>query len=281
VAIQTDWLQSLLGQRLFVAGVEVLPTTKQWDLQGFTATYDAVTGRVVIRAASDWKESARLVSTSNRALSGLAAVDGVTPVANDRILLAGQTNPVENGLWSAASGTWTRTLDADQNVEVTAGATVRITEGATYAGTGWTLQGPDPITVGVSSQTWVQTAALAYGLAADTFTCPATVLVRDVVYLSAADTVDKADANVVAQMPAIGVVLAKPTATSATVVFAGPVTGFAGLTPQLDVYVDKVTPGGLTQTAPSASGDRVQKVGFARNATTIIVMVDRDFTVVP
>ena len=35
--------------------------------------------------------------------AGLQTIDGVTLVAGNRVLLVGQTNPVENGLWLAAS----------------------------------------------------------------------------------------------------------------------------------------------------------------------------------
>ena len=43
--------------------------------------------------------------------SGLQTIDGVTLLTNDRILLVGQSNAVENGLWLAQAGPWTRPAD--------------------------------------------------------------------------------------------------------------------------------------------------------------------------
>lgn len=54
----------------------------------------------------------RLAKTTNHGLSGLAAIDGVTPSIGDRVLLVGQTAHAENGPWIAASGAWARATDA-------------------------------------------------------------------------------------------------------------------------------------------------------------------------
>ena len=48
------------------------------------------------------------LNTSNDSLSGLAARDGVTPVAGDYVLVRGQTNGGNNGIWRAAAGAWVR-----------------------------------------------------------------------------------------------------------------------------------------------------------------------------
>lgn len=57
------------------------------------------------------KKPAAQVSISNNALFGLAAINGVKPGINNRILLIGQTNPQENGLWLAQLGAWIRPSD--------------------------------------------------------------------------------------------------------------------------------------------------------------------------
>lgn len=51
---------------------------------------------------------ARVVTTANVALTGLQTIDGVTLVANNLVLLTGQTTASQNGLWLAQSGAWTR-----------------------------------------------------------------------------------------------------------------------------------------------------------------------------
>jgi hypothetical protein len=104
----------------------------------------------------DWKGSCRLATTANVGLSGLANIDGVTPLANDRILVKNQSTGGENGIWIAAAGSWTRATDADVDAEVTAGLTTMVTEGATNANTGWTLTTADPIVVGTTALTFTQ-----------------------------------------------------------------------------------------------------------------------------
>lgn len=55
----------------------------------------------------------RLATIGNHGLSGLADIDGETPIAGDRILVRAQTDPTENGVYIAAAGAWARATDAD------------------------------------------------------------------------------------------------------------------------------------------------------------------------
>ena len=57
------------------------------------------------------KDPCRLATTANDTLSGLAARDGVTPVANDRVLVKNQSTASANGIYVAAAGAWTRAID--------------------------------------------------------------------------------------------------------------------------------------------------------------------------
>ncbi len=95
----------------------------------------------------DNKPSTRIVLTANDSLSGLAARDGVTPVANDRVLAVAQTDPTQNGPWLAQAGTWVRATD-----QVTAGSFWMVTEGSN-AGSQWKVATADPITVGTTALT--------------------------------------------------------------------------------------------------------------------------------
>ena len=81
-----------------------------------------------------------------------------------------------------------------------------------------------------------------------------------------------------AKLPVIGFVIAKPTATTATVQYYGEASVFAGLIPD-ETYCLSTTPGGITNAAPSLPGDAVQRLGFAKTASTLVLMVDRDFVV--
>jgi hypothetical protein len=126
----------------------------------------------------------------------------------------------------------------------------------------------------------VDQVSLLAGLS--TYACDPVVAVLDAVYISAADTVDKADADDTTKQPVIGFVVSKPDPTTAIVRFSGELSGFAGLTPGKTQYLSTV-PGQITETAPSSPPDPpgtiVQPLGFARNATTIVIEIERDFTI--
>ena len=111
-----------------------------------------------LAAGLSWKDSVRCASTAQRALTGLAAIDGVTPIANDRVLLKNQTAPAENGIYLAQSGAWSRATDVDSAADILM-ATVFVEEGTTLADTAWTMTTNAPITLGTTALTWVQFGA--------------------------------------------------------------------------------------------------------------------------
>lgn len=94
------------------------------------------------------KLAARLATTTNDSLTGLAARDAITPIAGDRILVTGQTTAFANGIYLAASGSWTRTLDFDTAAEMAYGAHIAVSDGAVNAGTLWIHSTTGPITIG-------------------------------------------------------------------------------------------------------------------------------------
>jgi len=120
-------------------------------------------------------------------------------------------------------------------------------------------------------------AAPPTALVSSTYTCPSSVAIGHAVYISGAGAVDLADADNLSRVPCVGVVVAKPTVTSCIVQYYGELPGFVGLTPGDTVYLSK-TPGGVTQTAPSAIGDLVQRIGFARSSTVVVLQVTQETT---
>jgi hypothetical protein len=119
---------------------------------------DAATKNYVDSVAQgvDAKASVRLATTTNlAALSGLIAVDGTTVVAGDRVLVKDQTTQSANGIYVAASGAWTRALDADTWAELPA-AFVFVEEGATNADNGYVCTVTAGGTLGTTPITWVQ-----------------------------------------------------------------------------------------------------------------------------
>jgi hypothetical protein len=104
----------------------------------------------------------------------------------------------------------------------------------------------------------------------DLWICPAGVAIRDVVYEFGANNCDKANASTIATMPAIGVVMSKPTPTSCVVARSGEVAGFGVLTADVPYFVGTIA-GTLTSSAPAGTGRVVQPVGYARNTDVLVV----------
>jgi len=108
-----------------------------------------------------WKDTVRVASTVNVALSGTTTViDGVTVNAGDRVLLKNQTNGAENGIWWAQAAAWNRASDALDQAGLL-NAAVFVSEGTTQSDTAWVMTTNAPISVGVTTLTWVQFGAPA------------------------------------------------------------------------------------------------------------------------
>lgn len=143
---------SMTGNLTFIGGATVtgLPDPTA-DTQAANKAYvDAlVTGLT-------WKNATVAATTANinLATTALTAIDGVTLVAGDRVLVKNQTAPAENGIYAAATGAWARVLDLDAAIEFT-NATTFVNHGTTQANTGWT-QTNTVATVGTSAVAWVQ-----------------------------------------------------------------------------------------------------------------------------
>lgn len=122
-----------------------------------TSDQDAATRAWVLAQLSgrDWKESVRAVATSNITLSGAQTIDGVSCVAGDRVLVAGQTTGANNGIYVVAAGAWARATDADVSAEVTSGLAVFASEGSSNGDKIWQLTTNDPITLGTTALTFV------------------------------------------------------------------------------------------------------------------------------
>lgn len=101
------------------------------------------------------KDTCRLASNGGSlGLSGLADIDGVTPVAGDRILAKDQSTPSQNGIYVADAAAWTRAIDFDDNEDADSGTVVSVSEGGDNAGTSWKLTTVPPITLGSTALTF-------------------------------------------------------------------------------------------------------------------------------
>ena len=149
-----------------------------------TQSTDAATKAYVDATASglDVKQSVRMATTANLSATasgtGLGktltnsgtqavfAVDGITAVVGDRVLVKNQTTTANNGVYTVTtvgtvSTNWvlTRATDADNSTpatEVTSGMFTFIEEGSTLANTGWVLSTTGTITLDTTGLTFSQ-----------------------------------------------------------------------------------------------------------------------------
>ena len=118
-----------------------------------------------VKQALDIKASVHVASTANVSLtagsSGLEAgdaIDGVTLVAGDRVLLKNQTDASENGIYVAVAsgGTPARSTDANASAEVTSGMFVFVEEGTANGDQGYVLTTNNVITLNTTDLTFTQ-----------------------------------------------------------------------------------------------------------------------------
>jgi hypothetical protein len=114
-----------------------------------------------------WKEPVRVATSSNVAPTGISAgnaIDGVTLVAGDRVLVKNQTAASSNGIYRAgAAGTWAaRAYDMDQDASSSVpatevvGAVVQVVAGGSNGGTFWRTTNTTAPTIGTDAINWLQ-----------------------------------------------------------------------------------------------------------------------------
>lgn len=105
------------------------------------------------------KAPCRAATTANVTLSGLQTIDGITLVADDRVLVKNQSTASQNGIYSASSGNWTRTRDFDGASDVVSGTRIFVTSGTVNAGSEFYVSTPGTITIDTTSITISQMPA--------------------------------------------------------------------------------------------------------------------------
>jgi phage-related tail fiber protein len=116
-------------------------------------------GKSFVSALSDSKDSVRLASDSNVPLTNaVASIDGATLLNQDRVLLAGQANAAQNGIyvWNSGPGKLVRSFDADSIIEVTPGMRVFVEEGIANSQTYWTLTTTGKPILGTTALTFIK-----------------------------------------------------------------------------------------------------------------------------
>jgi hypothetical protein len=107
------------------------------------------------------------------ATGGLIAIDGVMPTAGDIVLLKDQTNPIENGLYTAATDGWARVPQyAIGSGNIFDNIMIDIKEGSTHKGKIFMIDALEAYAVGTGALTFRETVFSYKGL-------PGKILVRD------------------------------------------------------------------------------------------------------
>ena len=122
-----------------------------------TSATNAAASATTAQAASSglfkWKNSVRATSTTNISLTGTQTVDGVALVADDRILVQGQTNLAQNGIYVVASGAWSRATAMDAGTDFPSAA-VLVEEGTTNSDKLFICTTNNPVTVDTTNIEW-------------------------------------------------------------------------------------------------------------------------------
>ncbi len=89
--------------------------------------------------------------------SAPTTIDGVTIVANDRVLLTAQTTGSQNGIyiWHSAAAAMTRATDLDASNKIIYGGTIAVNKGTANAGTIWVLSGTSPLVLGTDTLNFI------------------------------------------------------------------------------------------------------------------------------
>lgn len=147
-----------LDQMAAPSGSVSLNNQKITSLATPTSDTDAATKAYVdaSRSGLDVKQSVRVATTTDITLSGVQTIDGINVVSGDRVLVKNQNTGSQNGIYSVAVGSWSRSSDADSDSEVTAGMFTFVEEGSTNADSGWVLTTNSTISLDTTSLTFAQ-----------------------------------------------------------------------------------------------------------------------------
>ena len=103
----------------------------------------------------DAKASCVAATTADITLSGAQTIDGVSVVAGNRVLVKNQSLSQNNGLYLCASGSWTRTTDANTWDELTSAFTF-IEQGTANGDCGFVCTANAGGTLGTTALPWSQ-----------------------------------------------------------------------------------------------------------------------------
>ena len=87
----------------------------------------------------DIKDAVKVTTTANITLSGTQTIDGISVLADDRVLVKNQTTESENGIYLVKANAWVRANDLTTGITVSSGIFTFIEKGIVNGSSGWVL----------------------------------------------------------------------------------------------------------------------------------------------
>lgn len=115
----------------------------------FTSRLEGLTTSVAVKAPC------RVATTAAITLSGLQTIDGVALSAGDRVLVKSQSSAIDNGIWIASVGAWTRAVDFDGTLDAVGGTQAMVLAGSVNGNTYWRVDGVGDVNIGQDGVTFV------------------------------------------------------------------------------------------------------------------------------
>lgn len=125
-----------------------------FEVPALSQIQSMIAGNIAVKEAV----AVELHSDVDFANIGLVMLDGYQLAEGDRVLVLGQTDPVENGIYVASSGVWTRATDADEQSELAPHTAVTVVHGD-HAGRKYELFNTSAPVVDTDVQDWRVTSA--------------------------------------------------------------------------------------------------------------------------
>lgn len=157
----TNPIQNQLNAKLdlvggTMSGAIAMGSNKITGLGTPTAGTDAANKSYVDNVANGltWKDSVKVASTSNVNLTSHGNIDSVSINSGDRVLLLGQTNGAQNGIYVSDGTDLTRAEDMNSDTEFSGSAV--FVESGSKADVGYVCTNDGNVTVNTTSITFVQ-----------------------------------------------------------------------------------------------------------------------------
>lgn len=137
-------------KKMFKAGLETdVTATISTDIPNLGQIQSMVAGVV------STLERVAVHAHDNITLSGLPVIDGYQTVAGDRVLVTGQTTAMQNGIYVAATGAWSRADDCAIGDVLKAYTNVYVANSGDGLLHEMVLQSTADVTVGTDVQVWI------------------------------------------------------------------------------------------------------------------------------